>query len=70
MSGRFGTWIKFNTVGILGMGVQLLALALFKSGLGINYLLSYLFFGTMTLEEALRSLRLFSTEVMPKIEKL
>ena len=38
--------------------------------LGINYLLSYLFFGTMTLEEALRSLRLFSSEVMPKIEKL
>jgi alkanesulfonate monooxygenase SsuD/methylene tetrahydromethanopterin reductase-like flavin-dependent oxidoreductase (luciferase family) len=38
--------------------------------LGINYLLSYLFFGTMTLEEALRSLALFATEVMPKVEKL
>ena len=38
--------------------------------LGINYLLTYLFFGTMTLEQALRSLRLFSTEVMPKLEKL
>jgi alkanesulfonate monooxygenase SsuD/methylene tetrahydromethanopterin reductase-like flavin-dependent oxidoreductase (luciferase family) len=38
--------------------------------LGINYLLSYPFFGTMTLEEALRSLSLFAAEVMPRIEKL
>jgi len=38
--------------------------------LGINYLLSYLFFGAMTLEEALRSLELFRAEVMPRIEKL
>src|SRR5712671_750844 len=38
--------------------------------LGINYLLSYLFFGTMTLEQALRSLKLMATEVMPKIERL
>jgi alkanesulfonate monooxygenase SsuD/methylene tetrahydromethanopterin reductase-like flavin-dependent oxidoreductase (luciferase family) len=38
--------------------------------LGINYLLSYLFFGAMTLDEALRSLELFRTEVMPKIEAL
>lgn len=38
--------------------------------LGINYLLSYLFFGTLTLEQALRSLKLMSSEVMPKIEAL
>jgi alkanesulfonate monooxygenase SsuD/methylene tetrahydromethanopterin reductase-like flavin-dependent oxidoreductase (luciferase family) len=38
--------------------------------LGINYLLSYLFFGAMTLEQALRSLELFRTEVMPKIDAL
>jgi alkanesulfonate monooxygenase SsuD/methylene tetrahydromethanopterin reductase-like flavin-dependent oxidoreductase (luciferase family) len=38
--------------------------------LGINYLLSYLFFGAMTLEEALRSLELFRAEVMPKIAAL
>jgi alkanesulfonate monooxygenase SsuD/methylene tetrahydromethanopterin reductase-like flavin-dependent oxidoreductase (luciferase family) len=38
--------------------------------LGINYLLSYLFFGAMTLEEALRSLELFRAEVMPKIDRL
>jgi alkanesulfonate monooxygenase SsuD/methylene tetrahydromethanopterin reductase-like flavin-dependent oxidoreductase (luciferase family) len=40
------------------------------SVLGINYLLSYLFFGTLTLEQALRSLKLMSTEVMPKIAHL
>jgi alkanesulfonate monooxygenase SsuD/methylene tetrahydromethanopterin reductase-like flavin-dependent oxidoreductase (luciferase family) len=40
------------------------------SELGINYLLAYLFFGTLTLEQALRSLRLMSTEVMPRIAKL
>ena len=38
--------------------------------LGSNYLLSYLFFGRMTLKEALRSLELFRTEVMPKIADL
>jgi alkanesulfonate monooxygenase SsuD/methylene tetrahydromethanopterin reductase-like flavin-dependent oxidoreductase (luciferase family) len=38
--------------------------------LGINYLLSYLFFGKMTLAEALRSLQLMRTEVMPRIAHL
>src|SRR5262245_1235116 len=38
--------------------------------LGVNYLLAYLFLGTMTLNEALRSLQLFSTEVMPKLAQL
>lgn len=38
--------------------------------LGINYLLAYLFFGTMSLADALRSLALFSTEVMPRIAQL
>ena len=38
--------------------------------LGVNYLLSYLFLGTMTLAEALRSLQLFSAEVMPKLARL
>jgi alkanesulfonate monooxygenase SsuD/methylene tetrahydromethanopterin reductase-like flavin-dependent oxidoreductase (luciferase family) len=38
--------------------------------LGVNYLLAYLFLGTMTLPDALRSLQLFSTEVMPKLAKL
>jgi alkanesulfonate monooxygenase SsuD/methylene tetrahydromethanopterin reductase-like flavin-dependent oxidoreductase (luciferase family) len=38
--------------------------------LGINYLLTYLFFGTLAFADAERSLRLFSTEVMPKIAQL
>ncbi len=38
--------------------------------LGVNYLLTYLFLGTMTLDEALRSLKLFATEVMPKLAHL
>jgi alkanesulfonate monooxygenase SsuD/methylene tetrahydromethanopterin reductase-like flavin-dependent oxidoreductase (luciferase family) len=38
--------------------------------LGINYLITYLFLGTMSLAEALRSLALFSGEVMPRLAKL
>jgi alkanesulfonate monooxygenase SsuD/methylene tetrahydromethanopterin reductase-like flavin-dependent oxidoreductase (luciferase family) len=38
--------------------------------LGINYMISAHFFGNMKLEHALRSLRLFSTEVMPKVAQL
>ena len=38
--------------------------------LGVNYLLTYLFLGAMTLEEALRSLALFSSEVMPRLAAL
>jgi alkanesulfonate monooxygenase SsuD/methylene tetrahydromethanopterin reductase-like flavin-dependent oxidoreductase (luciferase family) len=38
--------------------------------LGANYLLTYLFLGTMTLDEALGSLQLFATEVMPNLARL
>ena len=38
--------------------------------LGINYLLTYLFFGDMSLTAAQRSLALFRTEVMPRIAHL
>jgi alkanesulfonate monooxygenase SsuD/methylene tetrahydromethanopterin reductase-like flavin-dependent oxidoreductase (luciferase family) len=38
--------------------------------LAINYLLAYLFFGEMSLAEALRSLALFRTDVMPRIAHL
>jgi alkanesulfonate monooxygenase SsuD/methylene tetrahydromethanopterin reductase-like flavin-dependent oxidoreductase (luciferase family) len=38
--------------------------------LGVNYLLTYLFLGSMTLADALRSLALFSSEVMPKLARL
>jgi alkanesulfonate monooxygenase SsuD/methylene tetrahydromethanopterin reductase-like flavin-dependent oxidoreductase (luciferase family) len=40
------------------------------AALGINYLLAYLMFGAMTLTDALRSLALFRTEVMPRIAHL
>jgi alkanesulfonate monooxygenase SsuD/methylene tetrahydromethanopterin reductase-like flavin-dependent oxidoreductase (luciferase family) len=38
--------------------------------LGFNYLLTYLFLGTMSLSDAMRSLELFRAEVMPHVEKL
>ena len=38
MRGTFRVWLKFNTVGLLGMGFQLVALAVLKGGLGLNYL--------------------------------
>ena len=37
---------------------------------GLNYLLAYMMFGTMALPDALRSLDLFSHEVMPRIAHL
>jgi hypothetical protein len=40
------------------------------TALGVNYLLTYLFLGNMALADALRSLALFSSEVMPKIARL
>lgn len=33
-------WLKFNAVGTIGIAVQLSVLTLFKSGLGLNYLLA------------------------------
>jgi alkanesulfonate monooxygenase SsuD/methylene tetrahydromethanopterin reductase-like flavin-dependent oxidoreductase (luciferase family) len=38
--------------------------------LGVNYLLTYMFLGTMSLAEALRSLALFSSEIMPHLARL
>ena len=38
--------------------------------LDFNYLVGYMMFGDMALGDALRSLRLFSGEVMPKIAAL
>jgi alkanesulfonate monooxygenase SsuD/methylene tetrahydromethanopterin reductase-like flavin-dependent oxidoreductase (luciferase family) len=35
--------------------------------LGVNYLVTYMFLGTMSLADALRSLHLFSAEVMPHL---
>ncbi len=38
--------------------------------LGINYLVSYLFFGTLTLPQAQRSMDLYASEVMPRLKAL
>jgi alkanesulfonate monooxygenase SsuD/methylene tetrahydromethanopterin reductase-like flavin-dependent oxidoreductase (luciferase family) len=38
--------------------------------LGINYLLTYLMLGTMSLKDAMRSLDLFGKEILPHLEKL
>ncbi len=40
MSALVLRWLKFNTVGGIGVAVQLVALAVFKSLLGLNYLLA------------------------------
>jgi putative flippase GtrA len=36
----FLRWLKFNLVGLIGIGVQLVALAVFRSLLQLNYLLA------------------------------
>jgi dolichol-phosphate mannosyltransferase len=38
----FRHWLKFNAVGLAGVGVQLLLLTILKTGLGMNYLLATL----------------------------
>jgi putative flippase GtrA len=38
VSGTFRVWLKFNTVGLLGMTFQLITLTALKTGLGLNYL--------------------------------
>ena len=40
MTAALRHWLKFNAVGVAGVAVQLLALALLKGGLGVNTLLS------------------------------
>jgi alkanesulfonate monooxygenase SsuD/methylene tetrahydromethanopterin reductase-like flavin-dependent oxidoreductase (luciferase family) len=38
-----------------------------RAELGINYMIGYMMFGTMTLKDAMSSLTLFKNEVMPKL---
>ena len=38
--------------------------------IGFNYLLAYLFLGTMPAEKAMRSMKLFTAEVMPHVERM
>ena len=38
--------------------------------IGFNYLLAYLFLGTMSMNDAMRSFKLFVAEIMPKVERM
>ncbi len=38
MNSSLRHWLKFNAVGFIGVGVQLIVLAILKSALGVNYL--------------------------------
>jgi alkanesulfonate monooxygenase SsuD/methylene tetrahydromethanopterin reductase-like flavin-dependent oxidoreductase (luciferase family) len=38
--------------------------------IGFNYLLTYLFLGNMSFDDAMRSLKLFTSEVMPAVERM
>lgn len=38
MTSTFRVWLRFNAVGAIGIGVQLLALTLLKTGFDLNYL--------------------------------
>jgi putative flippase GtrA len=40
LNGGVRHWLKFNAVGIIGIGVQLTVLTILASGLKLNYLLS------------------------------
>ena len=40
------------------------------AALGLNYLMGYFMFGTMSLSDAQRSLRLFASEVMPAVARI
>jgi alkanesulfonate monooxygenase SsuD/methylene tetrahydromethanopterin reductase-like flavin-dependent oxidoreductase (luciferase family) len=41
-----------------------------QTEIGFNYLLAYLFLGTMSMNDAMRSLKLFVSDVMPSVEKM
>jgi len=38
VNGTLRHWLKFNAVGLIGVGVQLFTLTILTSGLGLNYL--------------------------------
>ena len=70
---RGETFESWDDLGMVVAGSPATVLAKLKEQAafsGINYLIGYLFFGTMQLSEAQRSLRLFVNEVMPELEKL
>ena len=40
MTSTFRIWLRFNAVGLIGIGVQLVTLTILKSVLGLNYLVA------------------------------
>jgi alkanesulfonate monooxygenase SsuD/methylene tetrahydromethanopterin reductase-like flavin-dependent oxidoreductase (luciferase family) len=63
----FESWVE-QEMAIVGSPDTVRAeLARQASAMGVNYLIAYLFMGTMTLADAKRSLALFATEVMPAL---
>jgi putative flippase GtrA len=38
LTSAFRVWLRFNTVGVIGIGVQLLVLTVLKTGFKMNYL--------------------------------
>jgi alkanesulfonate monooxygenase SsuD/methylene tetrahydromethanopterin reductase-like flavin-dependent oxidoreductase (luciferase family) len=70
---RGETFESWDDLGMVIAGSPQTVLAKLKEQVaftGINYLIAYMFFGNMQLNDAQRSLRLFVNEVMPELEKL
>jgi alkanesulfonate monooxygenase SsuD/methylene tetrahydromethanopterin reductase-like flavin-dependent oxidoreductase (luciferase family) len=66
----FGSWQKVG-MAIAGSPETIAEILAEQIGaLGINYLIAYLFFGTMSAAEAGRSLELYTSEVMPRLANL
>jgi alkanesulfonate monooxygenase SsuD/methylene tetrahydromethanopterin reductase-like flavin-dependent oxidoreductase (luciferase family) len=62
---------EINGMAIAGSPETVVAKLTEQAGeLGTNYLLAYMMFGNLSFDDGLRSLQLFSTEVMPKIVHL
>ena len=62
---------EVNGMAIAGSPETVVAKLTEQAGeLGTNYLLAYMMFGNLSFDDSLRSLQLFSTEVMPKIAHL
>ncbi len=63
----FESWVE-NEMAVCGSPATVAAeLARQRDAMGVNYIIAYLFFGTLPFEAALRSLHLFRSEVMPKL---
>jgi alkanesulfonate monooxygenase SsuD/methylene tetrahydromethanopterin reductase-like flavin-dependent oxidoreductase (luciferase family) len=66
----FESWVE-NEMAIVGSPAKVRdTLTRHAQAMGINYLILYMFYGTMTLDDAQRSLALFKSEVMPALAAL